>query len=256
MRVADMLPAERRKLILQRLRNSGTVTVRDLAAVMKVAQLTARRDLRKLVEEGLAKPISGGFQGTDKVNPSPADIRTQASTRTETAIASAAVSLIPEGGCVYLDTGSLASALASLISGRSDLTVVTNDFDLARMLSEKNTGTVIHTGGQLSGMQSYSAGSIAASAVKTFSFDCAFITPDAWTSSGVTCRSEGLTLLKQSVLERSVKPVLLAQSSRYGKNAPFVVCGLKQFSAVICDQGLGPKAAAAVGKVNPELKLV
>src|ERR1700738_1792876 len=52
--------AARRDRILDRLRTSGSVLVGDLAAELVTSEMTIRRDLKALENEGLVRRIHGG----------------------------------------------------------------------------------------------------------------------------------------------------------------------------------------------------
>ena len=48
-----MIPAERRRLILSRTRAAGVVSTQALADELGVSELTVRRDLKRMADEGL-----------------------------------------------------------------------------------------------------------------------------------------------------------------------------------------------------------
>jgi DeoR/GlpR family transcriptional regulator of sugar metabolism len=55
-----MLPAERRRLIAERLRQKGSVSVSGLEAEFQISPMTARRDLDELERRGVARRTHGG----------------------------------------------------------------------------------------------------------------------------------------------------------------------------------------------------
>ena len=55
-----MLPAERRKLILELVDTHNSVSVTELCERLDVSEMTIRRDLRLLSDEGLLKRVHGG----------------------------------------------------------------------------------------------------------------------------------------------------------------------------------------------------
>ena len=57
---ASMLPAERRRLIAERLRQHGSVSVSGLEAEFRISPMTARRDLDELERRGVARRTHGG----------------------------------------------------------------------------------------------------------------------------------------------------------------------------------------------------
>ncbi|MBI1256152.1 MAG: DeoR family transcriptional regulator [Chloroflexi bacterium] len=63
-----MLPNERQKQILLRLRDQGSVTTDDLVAHFGVSLMTIHRDLDVLVNDGLAVKVHGGVTLPERLN--------------------------------------------------------------------------------------------------------------------------------------------------------------------------------------------
>ena len=55
-----MLPDERRRMIAERLRQRGGVSVSALEAEFRISPMTARRDLDELERRGIARRTHGG----------------------------------------------------------------------------------------------------------------------------------------------------------------------------------------------------
>ena len=55
-----MLAAQRRDLLLERLRRDGRVVAKDLAAELGVSEDSVRRDLREMAAAGLCQRVYGG----------------------------------------------------------------------------------------------------------------------------------------------------------------------------------------------------
>ncbi|WP_454296490.1 substrate-binding domain-containing protein [Salana multivorans] len=56
----SLLPSSRRGLLLDLLRQQGTIRVRDVVAQTGVSAITVRRDIAQLAEEGLLRRVHGG----------------------------------------------------------------------------------------------------------------------------------------------------------------------------------------------------
>ena len=55
-----MLPAERRKQILELIETRNSISVAELCGILDVSDMTIRRDLRILSNEGLLERVHGG----------------------------------------------------------------------------------------------------------------------------------------------------------------------------------------------------
>ena len=58
--MTEMLPDRRRREILDRVRASGAVRVADLVAELGVSDMTVRRDLNRLAQDGELQKVHGG----------------------------------------------------------------------------------------------------------------------------------------------------------------------------------------------------
>ena len=97
-----MLAAQRRDLLLDRLRTDGRIVAKDLAAEVGISEDTIRRDLRDLAAAGLCQRVYGGAL---PVSPAIADYATrqEVSVDGKQRVARAAAALIEPGCTVILD---------------------------------------------------------------------------------------------------------------------------------------------------------
>src|SRR5258706_8531537 len=113
----------------------GFRTNQALAQDLSVSEMTIRRDLNELAEQGQVKRVRGGvrvLRRTDALALAPDDRQAQ----TERAIAEAAADQIADGETIYLDNGSAGLALAHVLRQRDlpHLRVVTNAVAVAALL--------------------------------------------------------------------------------------------------------------------------
>src|ERR671931_1219791 len=99
---ASMLPAERRRLIAERLRQKGSVSVSGLEAEFQISPMTARRDLDELERRGVARRTHGGavppgLSGHEDSFPQRLEMAVEAKER----LAEAALGLIRPGEAVF-----------------------------------------------------------------------------------------------------------------------------------------------------------
>ncbi|MGZ8662760.1 MAG: DeoR/GlpR family DNA-binding transcription regulator [Actinomycetota bacterium] len=97
------LPAERRRHILELLREQGALRASELVAELGVSEITVRRDLEALAGRGLLERSHGGASlpgGASPLNPVPEHAATKR------AIGRAAAALVQSGETVFLNGGS------------------------------------------------------------------------------------------------------------------------------------------------------
>jgi DeoR family fructose operon transcriptional repressor len=127
-------------------RNAGRVKVSDLADELDVSEMTIRRDLDLLAEEGVVQRIRGGAMA---VGPQPFAERFGRQVRAKNRIATKLAPLVGDGGAIGIDASSTLQRLAAGLSGVRDLTVVTNGPETFGALSDRTGITALLTGGQL-----------------------------------------------------------------------------------------------------------
>ena len=114
--------------IRQKLLTEREVKIAELAAAYQVTEETIRRDLEKLVNEGIAARTYGGAvlnqnNIVDKVQFSE---RSLVHSEEKKRIGELALPLIPEHVSIGTDGSTTVIALLKLLSGRKSLTLITN----------------------------------------------------------------------------------------------------------------------------------
>jgi DeoR/GlpR family transcriptional regulator of sugar metabolism len=143
---------ERRQVILQAVRSTGAVAVHELAAMVRTSEVTVRRDLRLLEEQGLLDRRHGGAvaRGTLSHEPSYSE-KARVAAAEKAAIAELATTLVDEGDAIVIGGGTTTQAFARRLAGFSDLTVMTNSLLVAHALARSPGVDVVMTGGSLRG---------------------------------------------------------------------------------------------------------
>jgi DeoR family fructose operon transcriptional repressor len=154
---------DRHELIRRRLDVDGRVRVTDLADELGVSEMTVRRDLDALVEEGVAHRVHGGAVA---VGPQEFAARRSHHARAKARIADKLLDLVGTGGAIGIDASSTMQHLATRLGGARDLTVITNGPDVYRSLQEHAGVTALLTGGQLDPRTGSLVGPLAARAAR------------------------------------------------------------------------------------------
>jgi len=115
------------------------------------------------------------------------------------------------------DAGTTCQAIAALLAGKRDLTVVTNDFYVVTSLLDRPEIQTIHTGGVVDVSSGSSSGRLATRTIGAINIDLCFLSTGAWSvSRGVTSPALDKVELKQEVMSRSSERVLVADSTKFG----------------------------------------
>lgn len=147
-----MLAIERKKFILNYLKEHGNITTNEVCRLLGVSPATARNDLNRLEKEKLILKTHGGASLLETESAAAAASfafgeRQQEHRGEKEAIAEAAVRLVEDNQCIILDASSTALTLARKLKRFDRLIVVTNGVYTMLELKDMPNITVIFIGG-------------------------------------------------------------------------------------------------------------
>ena len=252
-----LIPDQRREAMLRQLRRDKVLSVHQLMESFNCSHMTVRRDIAALEEAGLVYTVPGGVRIASHLNSEPShQSKAVVEQPQKQAIARCAVQGLRPGMSVYLDAGTTMLSFVPHIVELSNMTVVTNDFEIVRELASATHVNVIHIGGQLDHKNLSSVGSLAAATLRRVVLDVAFISASSWDlRRGVTTPSAPKVEVKLAAMEAASRAVLTVASSKYGTVGLYKVADLERFDQVITDDGLAPAAATGIRQSGIDLAL-
>lgn len=132
---SSLVPAERHQHILRLALSERIVRIKDLARTLGVHEMTIRRDLDTLAEQGLLQRVHGGARLTQQAGAEVAyTMRATQQVEPKARIARAALAFIEEGDAIGLDASTTALTLAQGLGGVQVQAVVTG-LDIANVLA-------------------------------------------------------------------------------------------------------------------------
>ncbi len=242
--MSESLPAEvRRDRIVEKILSSGFARVPDLATAFGVSEVTVRTDLDTLNRTGAVRRVHGGAMPAKRQRERPFERSiTEASTE-KTAIGQACAAMVESGQSIALDVGSTAAAAARALLLRADLedvTIVTNSLNIALELeSAIPRFTVIVTGGTLRPLQHSMVDPLGTTLLQLLSPDLAFISCNGVdVDRGITNINLPEAQTKQTMVSRSARTVIMADSSKIEQVHLGWVCALSEVDAIVTGPGV------------------
>jgi len=138
-----MLGAERRTLILEKLRETGSVQVAELADDLDVDPVTIRRDLNRLEDAGHLHRVHGGAVPREAQGPF------KPASELGRRIGEAAARFIPEESVVFFAPGEFTQWVIPFLREEKRLTILTNALDVAWRAAQSDQHTLHLIGGQV-----------------------------------------------------------------------------------------------------------
>lgn len=238
----DILPAQRRALILERLRVENAASIQDLAMALGASSSTVRRDLDYLTERGYIERTHGGAiiqsAPTTRFEPE-ASIAAETARRQKSAIAQIAARRLSRGQSVLFDASSTVRETARVISALNlPLTAVTNDLACALLLSNAASIHTIVTGGAIRPGSTTLLGSPGQDFLGGIHVDVAFIGVHTVSGGTFTETSLEVAAMKKRMIGAARKAIVLADSRKFGGQSFCEICAAGEVDEIITDDEL------------------
>jgi len=231
---------ERHQFILKKLQDSGHVNVQELSILMKVSDVTIRKDLKQLEDKNLLFRSHGGASKANPyANDKPVAEKERLNKDEKKTIAKAAAAMIGNNDSIIIASGTTMQALARSIHTEQRLTVITSALNVALELSRHQNVEVLQLGGQLRQSSSSVIGPYAEQILADVSCSILFLGVDGIDlDMGITTTSLMEARLNQKMIEAAQVTIVLADSSKFGKRGLGKICSLDQVQHIITDSGI------------------
>lgn len=234
---------ERRQRIIEQV-SCGGVAVSDLVRSFGVSEMTIRRDLAALEEEGKILRVHGGALSTERLAYEFSfKVKVSQNIEAKRAIGELAAKLVRPMDAVFVDTGSTALAVARALRQHSPGIVITSNLAAALEFVGGNIRVLV-TGGELSPHSPDLYGEWALDVLAGVNVDVAFFGCDAFDHAGFYASDTRSAAVSRLMLSKSQLSYLVTDSSKFGKRAMCRVARLQQLSAIVTDAGLAASSRA------------
>lgn len=240
----------RKKLILQTLDLQGTVEVKEFAELLQTSEITVRRDLGVLAEEGLLFRTHGGAMKLSLAQ-TPVHFTNKAVSRAEEKdyICRKAAANIEDGETIFLDCGSTLARLCPYIKHKY-IKVITNSLPIVYELMDTNVSINL-VGGEVDMQRQAVHGMIALEHLARYRADKAFIGVDGVSlAKGLTAASEKEASIATAMASHAKEVFLLCDSSKLEKDNYIQFAPLSMVTTLITDAHISPELLARYEATN------
>lgn len=255
------LSHQRHRLILDLLFEQGSVRIRELSEMMKVSEMTLRRDLIELEERGFLRRIHGG--AALKSDPDLGfGLRHKQHRNEKRQIAGVVAQMVKPGQSVYLDAGTTCVEIARALLQRNiqsplEIQVITHGVNIAAELAG-HTGIRVHQiGGEIYRHTFSATGPTAVDQIRGLYFDYFFMGAcGAHLEAGWTNTSRAEVEVKQAALSRARATYVVADSSKWEQVSFVPIAPLGAVRGWVSDAQLPAKVVKNLTGLGLEVKLV
>lgn len=256
-----MLAAQRHTLILQEVQQRRAARISELAEVLEVSEMTVRRDIEVLAEQGLLDKVHGGatavHQASTVIEP-PFKSKSLREQIAKDAIAARAAQEIHPGDSIALMGGSSVFAVAKLAARIPRLTIVTNSLPVSDLFTREGLPdqTVILAGGLRTPTDSF-VGAIAVDAFKSLNLDLVFMGTHGMDVSGGYSSPNLLEAeTNRAVREKARRLIMLADHTKWGEVGFSTFAELSDADLLITDNLLPTEAIEILKRHVAEVEVV
>ena len=253
-----MLNEERRRSILKTLHREGRVLVTELASQFRTSQITIRKDLEVLDNQGVIQRTHGGalpVQAGALLDPTLRE-KEKLHRKEKMRIAMAAAKLVEEGESVLLDSGTTTTAIARALKDASKLTVITNATNIAAELAGTNV-EVILTGGTLRKNSFSLVGPLAEQTLRQLSADILFLGVDGFdTKAGLFTPNLLEAQVNRIMVEIATRTVAVCDSSKFGRRSLCNIVPTSAVNQVITDKNISKHDLQTLREAGVSVTLV
>ena len=210
----------RREEIIELIRDNGKVKVTDLSKKYGISEVSIRKDLEVLEEQGHLSRVHGGAVALNKlyVNMDLNErFKTNASAKKR--LAELAADFIEDNDTIMMNAGTTLTYVLRAIRNKKNISIVTNSIQNATEAALLSSFNVILLGGEVDPKYQFTYGEDALNQLSNYHATKCILSVDGISSTaGLTLYYSNEAALAKKMIECSGKVIVTADSSKIGKN--------------------------------------
>lgn len=233
-----MLKYQRKQEIVNFLIKYGSASIVELIDLCNVSQMTIRRDLNELEEEGVVKRTHGGAVYTSSYNELPFNVKASHKASIKNQLTRFAVErFVKNNMIIILEGGSTIRNISNYLSTFKNLTIFSNGLNTIINLNRIHpTSTVICSGGIVRWVNNTVVGPIATNFFQTFNADIGFFSSIGLTLEDGFTDADVLESQARHVMSQACKKtVLILQSDKIGVRSATTTFKIEEVDVLITD---------------------
>ncbi len=225
----------------------------QIAAALQISESTVRRALDRLERKGLIIRFHGGASKLRDKAESEVTARFELHPQTKNRIAKTAAEMIRDGNIVILMGGTTVACMCKYLQNKR-LTVITNSLLVFTMLKENPVIKLILLGGEYSPGEEELKGALTNTAILQLGADYLFSGASALNERrGFLTNQIDTIELYHNCFQATRKVVMLADSTKFGKNSIAVMAGCDRVDCLITDSGASEQEVNKFREANVQV---
>jgi len=231
---------ERRKKLVQYIADQGYCTIGALSEALGVSEMTIRRDVLRLVEQGRVCGFRGGVGAVSRQDIVGSDYayRDLKMGPAKRAIARAAIELVGPASVIALDAGTTTNQMARMMPTDRKLQVVTHSLPAVSSMVGNAGVEIVCLGGILHKESLSFAGPATLAAIDGLQIEILFLAASGISDRGAFCGNGFDAITKRVLIDVAENVVLLADSSKFDIAAMLRICDWDTIDTIVIDDGV------------------
>lgn len=254
---------QRTNKIIEILKEKNGASVKELAKILNVSEMTIRRDLKVLNSNNIVTNVYGAtiYNPSNTINNMSFnyDINTEIIKfeNEKDKIGAAAAKLINNNDVIIIDTGTTTEKLAYSIDNNLEITALFYNVNILNALRKKKNIKMIFSGGYYHPNTEMFESPEGISLIENTRATKVFVSAaGVHESLGVTCSNNYEVATKKAILKSSYEKILLLHSEKFGKVHSSYFAELQEFNTIITDNRLSSQWIDKIKALNINLILV
>ena len=230
--------SNRHEQIISLIRSSGFATVEEMARQFNVTPQTIRRDINFLDQEGYIARYHGGAGISVSTENVAYRHRKELLLDEKQGIARKAAEMIEENTSLFINIGTTTEHVAEeLVNTNKKLRIITNNLNVAAIMSKKEDFEVIVAGGIVRSKDCGITGEAAVKFIRQFKVDVGIIGISGIDLDGTLLDFDFREVyVARTIIENSRKVYLVTDHSKFGRNAMVKLGHIREIDTLITDR--------------------
>ena len=242
------LVRDRHEKIYQLILSKGFVTIENLAEEFKMTPQTIRRDINMLSDEGMIVRYHGGA-GPSSTENMEYNQRKVLYLKEKQEIAKLVAKHIPNNASLFINIGTTTEEISKALCNHQRLRVITNNLNVATILSRNENFEIITTGGLIRHRDGGIIGPLTIDCIQQFRVDIGIIGISGIDMDGTLLDFDYREVrASRAIIDNSRKVFLAADHTKFGRNAMVHLGNISDIDAMFTDR----QPPAALRKILKE----
>lgn len=240
-----ILKEKRKEKLIEIIRESGIVSIKELAKELGLSTVTIRKDLKELERIGIVNRLWGGVSLRESSTPEQTfDQKRALNLPEKKAIAETAINLLEPNDVIGISAGTTAYELAKLLYQFSNIQVVTYGLNIAYLLARIGVSVIV-PGGFLREKSFALVGEETVAFLKKIHLDKCFMGVDGIDGEVLTDVNMAEAEVNRTMIERSRKLIVIADHTKLGQRKLTPIAPIERVNVLITDSKADKKLLKA-----------